>query len=140
MADHGIARAGGCRCGAVRFEARGEPLWVPHCHCASCRKATSAAFATYAGYGPEAVTWSGEAPKIHASSPGVERGFCPHCGSSLSYVSERWPGEIHLFACAFDAPGNLVPRAHVYVAERLPWVRLADGLPEFAATSDEHHG
>ena len=140
MADGDVTREGGCLCGAVRFEARGEPLWVAHCHCTSCRKTTAAAFTTYAGYTPEAVTWSGEALKIHKSSPDVERGFCPRCGSSLTYASDRWPGEIHLFASTFDTPGDLKPRAHVFVAERLPWVHLADGLPEFATTSPEHEG
>lgn len=137
MADREIVREGGCLCGAVRFAARGESLWVAHCHCTSCRKATASAFATYAGYAPEAVTWSGEAPKIHNSSPGVQRSFCPRCGSPLTYASDRWPGETHLFACTFDSPADLKPQAHVFVAERLPWVHLADGLPEFATTSGD---
>jgi hypothetical protein len=140
MAENEITREGGCLCGAVRFSALGAPLWVAHCHCTSCRKTTAAAFATYAGYRPEAVTWSGEAARIHNSSPGVERGFCPHCGSSLFYASERWPDETHLLAGTFDAPEDLEPGAHVFVAERLPWVHLADGLPEFATTSPEHEG
>ena len=125
-------RAGHCLCGAVRFTARGEPKWVAHCHCESCRRATSAAFATYAGYPADAVTWTAAAPRAYASSPGVTRTFCANCGTPMSFAGERWPGEIHLFATSFDAPDSLVPQVHVYTEEQLSWVHLADGLPRIA--------
>jgi hypothetical protein len=122
-------RNGHCLCGAVRFTARGEPNWVAHCHCESCRRATSAAFATYVGYPATAVTWTGEAPRQFHSSAGVTRSFCQNCGSPMSFAGERWPGEIHLFAASFDEPAALAPQVHVYVEEKLPWVHLDDGLP-----------
>ena len=102
-------RRGRCLCGAVRFVARGEPIWVAHCHCESRRRATSAAFATYAGYAAAAIEWSGGARAIHRSSPGVQRGFCPRCGSPLSFESARWPGEVHLLQPSFADPESLTP-------------------------------
>jgi hypothetical protein len=122
-------RSGRCLCGAVRFRAFGAHNWIVHCHCESCRRATSAAFATYVGYPSGAVTWTAEIPRLYHSSPGVTRSFCPHCGSPMSFAGERWPGEIHLFAASFDEPASLVPNEHVYVEEQLPWVHLNDGLP-----------
>lgn len=122
-------RHGHCLCGAVRFTARGAPKWIAHCHCDSCRRATSAPFTTYVGYPAAAVTWTGKAPCAYASSPGVTRQFCPQCGSPMSFAGARWPDEIHLFATSFDAPGDLAPAMHVYVDEQLPWIHLADGLP-----------
>ena len=41
---------GRCLCGRVRYLAAGAPLWVAHCHCESCRRATGAPLATYAGF------------------------------------------------------------------------------------------
>ena len=38
---------GSCLCGTVRYEIRGPVGRVSHCHCAMCRKAHGAAFATY---------------------------------------------------------------------------------------------
>ena len=35
---------GGCRCGKVRFEARGRPYRVGICHCLDCRKHHGALF------------------------------------------------------------------------------------------------
>ncbi len=135
MADG--AWRGRCLCGLVRFVARGEPNWVAHCHCESCRRATSAAFATYAGYARAAVAWVDQAPSSYRSSPGVTRSFCPRCGSPISYESERWPDEIHLFAASFEAPAHFKPQAHVFTEEQLGWVHLADGLPRYARTSQE---
>ena len=128
-------RHGRCLCGQVRFVARGAPKWVAHCHCESCRRATSSAFTTYVGYSADAVAWTGAAPRAYASSPGVERRFCPHCGAPMSFAGARWPGEIHLFAASFDDPAALVPQVHVYVSEQLPWVHLDDGLPRYATTA-----
>jgi hypothetical protein len=130
-----IERTGRCLCGAVKFVARGEPKWVAHCHCETCRRATSSAFATYAGYATGAVEWSGQAPGVYHSSPGVTRRFCPRCGSPVSFEGERWPEEIHLFAVSFEDPASLAPKGHVYVEEQLAWVHLADGLPRFAKTA-----
>jgi len=129
--------SGRCLCGQTRYCVTGEPLWVAHCHCESCRRATAAAFATYVGFPAAAVRWSAAEPGQFSSSPGVLRRFCTHCGSPMSYQSERWPDEIHLFAATFDDPAAFAPQVHVYAGEQLPWVRLADGLPRYAATPEE---
>jgi len=130
-------RRGRCLCGLVQFLARGEPLWVAHCHCESCRRATSAAFATYAGYPRANVEWTGSPPGQYASSPGVTRRFCPRCGSPISFEGESWPDEIHLFVASFEQPELFRPKAHVHVEEQLGWLHLADGLPRFARTARE---
>ena len=137
MAETDETRVGGCLCGTVRFEARGAPLWVAHCHCNSCRRTTASAFTTYAGYRPSDVVFTSGQPKRHRSSPGVTRGFCADCGTPLSYESERWPDEIHLFVCSFDDPDSLAPEAHVFTSESVTWLRLADHLPRHKATSSD---
>jgi hypothetical protein len=63
------------------------------------------------------------------TSPGVERGFCGKCGTSLTYVAQRWPGKLSVLAPTLDDPGIATPTAHVYVEHKLPWVKLHDGLP-----------
>lgn len=126
---------GHCLCRAVRFEASGEPKWVAHCHCESCRRATSSPMTTYVGFPSALVRWTAEPPTIFRSSPGVERGFCRRCGSPMSFAGDRWPGEIHLFASSFEDPSVLKPQVHVHVSEQLGWLHMADGLPRYAATS-----
>ena len=43
---HEPTHTGGCRCGAVRFEASGEPFCATYCHCSDCRTAPGAPAST----------------------------------------------------------------------------------------------
>lgn len=115
---------GRCLCGAVRFAADGEPKWAAYCHCESCRRHTGAPVAAYAGFDSAKVHWMGAAPATYESSPGVRRGFCGRCGSTLFYEGARWPGETHLHLGVFDNPERIVPTKEAFVAERIPWLHL----------------
>ncbi len=120
---------GRCLCGQVRYATEAPPLWQAHCHCESCRRATSSPFTSYFGMADGAWRWTGAPPAVFVSSPGVERFFCPNCGAPVAYRSVRWPGEMHFFAASLEAPEGYRPKAHVFWAEHLPWIALADGLP-----------
>ncbi|MDN0074057.1 GFA family protein [Crenobacter sp. SG2303] len=123
---------GSCLCGRVRYRLSGEPPHtVTHCHCSSCRKASGAAFVSWFTVALEQLTWTAEAPARYASSPGVERGFCPHCGTTLSYQHVQWPGEIDLTAASLDEPGRLTPTTHCWWNEHIDWVEVLDTLPHY---------
>jgi hypothetical protein len=125
-----IRHEGGCLCGAVRFEALGTPRLVFHCHCFSCRRQTGAAVASFAAFQvSDTFRWTKAAPAAYASSPGVTRKFCPHCGTPLSYQAEKYADEIHLNIGCFDHADDLVAEAHWHVEEKLPWFETADDLP-----------
>ena len=94
---------GGCRCGAVRFVARGAPRLVANCHCRDCRKATGAAFATFVDFGRDQVTFN-QPPKSFSPSAGAERLFCERCGSSIAFLGDASPDEINIHIGAFDQP------------------------------------
>jgi hypothetical protein len=117
--------AGRCLCGAIRYRAADEPLWVAHCHCESCRRATGAPLTTYAGFATEGFSWTAGAPVTFASSPGVLRTFCGRCGTSLTYQGERWPGEVHVLVATLDRPEAVLPQGEAFAEERLAWLRLA---------------
>jgi hypothetical protein len=118
-------RTGGCRCGAVRFEALGPPRFISNCHCGECRRSSGAAFSTWIGYDSGNVTWQGERA-LHASSPSVKRGFCRTCGTPLSYSGKKWAAETHLLIGTFDMPHALVPTGDAFAAEKLSWTPLVD--------------
>lgn len=111
---------GGCLCGAIRYVIDGEPLETSVCHCVSCRRsagADSVAWITVSRSNFHIVT--GE-PVLHASSPGVARGFCGACGTSLTYTRE---GEDWIDATlgSLDDPNATQPRAEVWLEERIGW-------------------
>ena len=132
-----MSNEGHCLCGRVSFRADGEPLWVAHCHCESYRRTTASPMTTYAGFRPTAVVWQGDVPTAYNSSPGVTRHFCGKCGTPLSFESERFPDEVHLFVANLNDPNTLAPQCHVFTEERISWMHLSDGLPEYSKTSQD---
>jgi len=120
---------GGCLCGAVRYTIRGASGWSAHCHCRSCQRATGAAFTTWIGVKTEHFQITAGQLSVYNSSAGVERGFCSKCGTSLTYVAEaRWLGEVSILAPTLDDPRMAVPTVHTSVEDKLPWIKLSDGL------------
>jgi hypothetical protein len=130
---------GGCMCGAVRYETRGESFGINHCHCESCRKHNGAAVVTLAGYKADQVTFSGDERSVYESSPGVGRGFCGKCGTPLTWEGdgdELGPiFEFHL--STFDNPEVVVPTGHSFYSERIPWFDIADNLPRYEGFADD---
>lgn len=124
---------GSCLCKRVRFEIQGQLGPTSHCHCSMCRKATGAAFGTYAEVKIEnlKIVSGAEVIMRYRSSPGVERTFCARCGSTLQFVSEKNPGKVEIaLGTLDDDPGIKVPR-HIFVASKAPWFEITDGQPQF---------
>jgi hypothetical protein len=126
--DAGSITSGRCLCGDIRFEYRGEPIVVEHCHCESCRRHTSAPFATFIVVDKAAFRYTRGTPVPYASSPGVERTHCARCGAPIAYENAN---EFALYAGTLDDPAPLTPARHIFVAEKLPWISIGDDLPKF---------
>ncbi len=128
---------GGCVCGSVRYMVQGSPKSSNHCHCRSCQRAVGAGFATWCAAKNEDFKVTKGEIKICETSPGIERGFCCNCGTSLTYVAKRewsgqdWTGMVWFLAPTLDDPSFVSPNGHFYVSHQQPWVKLNDGLPKF---------
>ncbi len=121
--------AGGCLCGAVRYQAEGPLRPVVMCHCTQCRRMTghflAATAAKRTGFrieNPESVAW------YHATDS-ARRGFCPRCGSTLF-----WDGDgndyISIAAGSLDDSTGLAAACHIFVADKGGYYTIADGLPQ----------
>ncbi|RZI37962.1 GFA family protein, partial [Herbaspirillum sp. HC18] len=75
------------------------------------------------------LTWTRGAPAHFASSNKVRRGFCPQCGTPLTYEYE---GGVELAIAAFDRADEIVPVIQLATESRLSW---ADGLPSLPTRS-----
>jgi hypothetical protein len=124
---------GGCQCGAVRYRVTGEPVMAAICHCAMCRRANAAPAVAWAMFEESQVVFLRGSPTIYGSSPGARRGFCPTCGTQISFTADYIPGLIDLTIGSLDCPEKIAPALHYWDAERLPWVHFADDLPRHAA-------
>ncbi len=135
MGDKTTAITGGCMCGAVRYEVSGEPFWVGHCHCESCRGHTGAPVVTFVGFKKDQVAFTKGERQIYKSSPGVGRAFCGQCGTPLT-----WEGKSNLpergmifefYISTLDNPNAFVPTNHVWYSEKIAWFDVADDLPRY---------
>ncbi|HSF94623.1 MAG TPA: GFA family protein [Thermohalobaculum sp.] len=126
------AHDGGCLCGAIRYRLKSDPEWSGNCHCPSCVKATGGAFSTWVGVKKENFEVIKGGIKICETSPGVERGFCGNCGSSLTCVIEKgWPGQVSVTASTLDDPSLAKPTVDIWVSTKMPWVKLDEALKSF---------
>ena len=127
---------GNCFCGKVGFEWNTPSLWSAHCHCTMCQRAHGAAFVTWIGTNAADVTLEGEEDIAwFASSPEAERGFCRHCGSTLFFRSERWPGELHIARANVEGETDISPSIHTYWPAHVEWFPFSDDLPHHDGVS-----
>jgi hypothetical protein len=125
-----MIREGGCLCGAVRFKTEGEPLNVRLCHCSRCQKATAAPFFARALFDKRALTIDGELASF-PSSERIARVFCPRCGTRLFAWRRNGGTMAGVSLAAFDDRNAFKPTEHIWVSDKVDWVHLDDGLPQY---------
>lgn len=118
---------GGCLCGRVRYQVRGEPINVRICHCRSCQKWTGSAFFARAVFMRRDVEISGAVEW----TPDLRRGFCDHCGTSLMVQRPSAADFLGVSLGSMDDPNALPPDAHTWVSEKMAWLNLDDELPQY---------
>src|SRR5881394_858584 len=79
--------AGGCACGAIRYESKAEPLLMLHCHCRDCQRSSGGAFSSFVIVPKESFKLSQGSLRFHDSPSDAggktHRGFCADCGSPI---------------------------------------------------------
>lgn len=124
--------AGGCHCGAIRYQVAGDPLTHALCHCSDCRRHAGAPMVGWTMYPETALRVVRGVPKIYKSSPHVQRHFCGDCGTGLFYYNaEVLPGLADIQSATYDSPDAVPARIHIQVAERIAWMEHAHELPQF---------
>lgn len=121
--------SGGCLCGGVRYRVDGRLSDVGACHCSQCRRTTGHYFAAATCKRSDMAFDRDETLAWYESSPGIYRGFCSRCGSSLFWQDSR-RDEIDILAGTLDMPTGLVMVDHIFVADKGDYYEITDGLPQ----------
>ena len=112
---------GGCLCGAIRYRVTGAPTALLVCHCRTCRRAAGAPSLAWAVFRASDFAFTSGTPATFASSPGVERGFCARCGTTLNYVSADRPDIADLTTATLDDPDAFAPDREIWLDEKISW-------------------
>lgn len=126
-----------CTCGAVKFEFDTDPDFIAVCHCLDCKRASGGEAATFFGVPEGDFTLLSGTPKaehfIADSGKGLDRNFCPTCGSRLFTSNlESFPGLVFVMLGSLDRPDLIAPKLEMFTKRRLKWVKPLD-LPQFEA-------
>ena len=132
--DH-IVRVATCQCGQLQAQTIGEPVRVSVCHCLNCKKRSGSAFTAQARWPHDRVRITGESKTwSHAGESGnnAEFRFCPHCGSTVTYVSQGLPDVTAIAIGAFAEPDFPAPEYSVYEERMHKWIAiLGDEIEHF---------
>lgn len=125
---------GGCLCGAVKYEASGEPKRFYHCHCSRCRKATGTGHASNLLLQPGTLSWMSGGEQVRAFKvPEALRftnTFCATCGSRLPRQVQG--ADIVLIpAGSLDSESPIAPQGRIFYDSRASWSCGGDGLPVY---------
>lgn len=125
---------GGCLCGALRYEAEGEPLFTGHCYCDDCRKASGSGFVPFMGFPASALRFSGQVRMFTSKSAkggDAVRNFCPVCGS-LVFGGIIGKDTSHtIYAGSLDDPSVFRPKVAIFARNRPAWAVIPPGLAIF---------
>jgi len=134
---------GGCLCGAVRYRVRGPTTWAAVCYCDSCTRASGGVAVAWAGFKSTNFRIVKGSLAVFESTPGVRRGFCAHCGTSLTYQKDaaKLPGasdDVYITTRTLDDANAFPPEEHVFYGERVRWLNVADERPHHERLSAKY--
>lgn len=125
------SHAGGCLCGAVRYEVAGPLRPVVFCHCTQCRRSTGHFMAATAAWHRDFRLLAGEELRWYASSDSARRAFCGRCGSTLFWQANG-RDYLSIAAGTLDGATGLMSAWHIHVADKGDYYPLEDDLPQSA--------
>ena len=129
-------RAGGCLCGAVRYECEGEPQFSLQCHCRDCQRQSGAphvAAVRVPAAGFRIMRGRARCYVAKADSGNsITRVFCGDCGTPLYVQVSTRPDIVGVRVCTFDDPSWFRPEANIFARSAQPWDHMDPGVPKFA--------
>ncbi len=126
-----MTREGGCLCGAVRFKAEGEPINVRICHCRNCQKAMGSPFFARALFKQSDLTVEGDTAPLCLLG-GARSCFLQDLRHAAVFLAKE-PAAAGVALAAFDDRNAFAPTEHIWVTEKMDWVKIDGWLAAISA-------
>lgn len=125
---------GGCYCGALRYQAEGEPILAAQCHCRECQYITGGGPNHFLAMPVDGFRYTKGEPKTFTRSDiegAVTREFCGNCGTAIGTRAPGMPHAIILKVGTFDDPDVYQPALAIYTVDKRSFHHLPGELPAF---------
>lgn len=125
---------GGCYCGAVRYEAEGDPLFRLQCHCRECQYISGGSPNVSLMMPAPGFRYTKGSPQKFARSDldgPITREFCGTCGTHLVSRSPRLAEAIIIKVGTMDDPSLFEPDVAIFTVDKQPFHLIAEGKPTF---------
>jgi hypothetical protein len=126
---------GGCGCGAVRYQLKGQPLFTHACHCTECQRRTGGAFGlTMMIERTQLLVSQGELKTVVVktdSGNAKTSYFCPGCGVHVWNERDRDSAVCAFRPGTLDNSRGITVGAHVWTCSKQSWLKLDPSIPAF---------
>jgi hypothetical protein len=128
-----VERQAACSCGQLRLRLAGDPQLVSSCHCLACQRRTGALFGSTSYFRRDQIlSIQGERRTFGRQADSGNRltfQFCPNCGSTVFWESERQPDLVSVAVGAFADPDFPAPVRTVWAKTRHDWLAFPKDIP-----------
>lgn len=126
---------GRCYCGALRYQAKGDPLFKGQCHCRECQYISGGHPNLVMGMAEAGFSYTAGTPKKFQRpdlpSP-VTREFCGECGTHILTRAPGAPGAVLIKVGTLDDPSVFEkPQMAIYLVDKQPFHHVPEGAITF---------
>lgn len=126
--------AGGCACGAIRYQVSAEPAVMNVCQCRQCQRDSGTDHGSHLTFVGASVQVTGEASLWETVGEGgtrKSRAFCPACGNPVYFTFPDMPEVFVASAASLDDPGRYQPQLVMWTAAGQAWDHVDPALLRF---------
>lgn len=127
--------AGGCACGAIRYETNSTPVAENHCQCRDCQRRSGTGHGSYLTFPRrDEVTITGAAKiwQVTADNGNVKsHAFCPTCGTPIYLTISFAPDVVVMHAASLDDPTRFHPQEVLFGIRGYAWDAMDASLRKF---------
>lgn len=132
MSDEIFTVTGGCRCGAVRYEAQTTGLRSVVCACVDCQRSSGSFLSVAVGIKTELFEVTQGEDRLESwadtgeSGQPVHRFFCGTCGSQMFARPESYMQIVSLRSMTLDEPFKAPPAFGIFEENVPAWIQMPD--------------